>query len=119
MKLYFLATKGIGNNDVTIVTEKMLFNMVLESLKYQPHYAYPMPELMFNAIVIMANGEENYVQSFLLGEEKKYICKSMAKVKSIKKGEILRELNFHKYEIKLLKEQMDCIKDMNIKINQQ
>lgn len=113
MKLYFLVTECIGENNVTIVSEKMLFNMASEQYKNDGDES--VAQRMFNYIVGMANGKADDIDALCLDYPeagyssifKQYVCKSMAQVKAVKKREI-------RLQMELLKAQMTHLEYMNI-----
>ena len=106
MKIYFLVTEGVGENFVTIVSEKSLLEMFeqyygsLETAEYHINRK-------FKWAVDMSKGSAKDIQTINLQNGHYYLCKSMAQVKSIKKREIRLQIEF-------LREQMDELYDMNI-----
>ena len=104
MKIYFLVTEGVGENFVTIVSEKSLFEM------FEQYYGILEDadiNRKFKWAVDMSKGSAKDIETINLQNGHYYLCKSMAQVKSIKKKEI-------RLQIEYLREQMDELEDMNI-----
>lgn len=107
MKLYFLVTEGVGENDVTIVSEKSLIEMLNDRYR---DYA-DKDECVKSAFEFAVNNTKCSPQDMDLlyvMNSHVYVCKSIAQVKAIKKLEI-------RVQIENLKEKMYELEDMNIK----
>ena len=106
MKLYFLVSDGVGENDVTILSEKSFLEMLGEKCRGYDD-AEESIKRTFEWAVDMAKGRTEYLQTISFMNGHFYLCKSMAQVKSIKKREI-------RLLIECLKEQMADLEYMNV-----
>ena len=106
MKIYFLVTAGVGENFVTIVSEKSILEMFEQYYRGFENAEYYI-NTKFKWAVDMSKGSAKDIESISLQNGHYYLCKSMAQVKSIKKQEI-------RLQIEYLREQMDELEDMNI-----
>ena len=106
MKLYFLVSDGVGENDVTILSEKSFLEMLGERYRGYGEWEESIKRT-FEWAVDMAKGRTEDLQTIPFMNGHYYLCKSMAQVKSIKKQEIRLQIEF-------LREQMDELYDMNI-----
>tara|TARA_B110000503_G_scaffold59783_1_gene95210 strand:- start:154 stop:495 length:342 start_codon:yes stop_codon:yes gene_type:complete len=103
MKPYFLISDGVGENDVTIVSEKSLLEMLGERYRGYDD-AEESIKRTFEWAVDMAKGRTKHLQTIDLMKGHFYLCKSMAQVKAVKKREI-------RLQIQCLKEQMGDLED--------
>ena len=106
MKIYFLVTEGVGENDVTILSEKSFLEMLGEKCRGWGD-AEESIKRTFEWAVDMAKGRTEDLQTIPFMNGHFYLCKSMAQVKSIKKREI-------RLLIECLKEQMADLEYMNV-----
>lgn len=109
MKLYFLVTEGVSENDVTIVSEKVLLEILGERYCGDEDAEWRIKRTLEWA-VDMTKGSTKEMETTCLADGNYYLCKSMAQVKSIKKREIRLQIEFLKEQMHELEEQ-----SMNVK----
>ena len=99
MKFYFLVTSGVGQNYVTIVSEKSLLDMLYDKYKDYGDGKDEYAKVAFELAVDNTKRSAKDMTSLHLMNDNFYVCKSMEQVKAVKKFEIRLYLEDCMYEL--------------------